>query len=46
MTLPMVFGHEFAGEVVEVGAEVTEVKVNFNETWGAEKAHVFAVELF
>ena len=31
---------------VPVGKEVTEVKVNFNETWGAEKAHVFAVELF
>ena len=24
--VPMVFGHEFAGEVVKVGAEVTEVK--------------------
>lgn len=25
--IPMVFGHEFAGEVVEVGSEVTEVKI-------------------
>lgn len=27
MTLPMVFGHEFSGDVVKVGSEVTEVKV-------------------
>ena len=25
---------------------VTEVTCKFNETWGAEKAHVFAIELF
>ncbi|MGI6084930.1 MAG: zinc-binding dehydrogenase [Acetivibrionales bacterium] len=25
--VPMVFGHEFAGEVVEIGSKVTEVKV-------------------
>lgn len=31
---------------VPVGKDVTEVKVTFKETWGAEKAHVFAVELF
>ena len=31
---------------VPLGKEVTKVKVTFRETWGAEKAHVFAVELF
>ena len=25
--LPMIFGHEFAGDVVAVGSEVTEVKI-------------------
>ena len=38
-------GNQIEG-VVPVGKNVTEVKVTFNETWGAEKAHVFAVELF
>ena len=27
LKLPMIFGHEFAGDVVAVGSEVTEVKI-------------------
>lgn len=29
-----------------VGADVTDVKITFKETWGADDIHVFAVELF